>query len=192
VLLTDGGVVKVTDFGLSGGQMLTAAAAGGGTTVVRGVGGTPAYISPEQADALAQARAGIPGHPAWLTRRTDVWSWAVSVLEMFAGERTWQWGQAAAGALEDHLAGGPPDGLPPMPAGLADLPRESLRADPDRRPHDFGTVARRLAAIYQDATGSAYPRQDPGNLELQAGCARALPCAWPTGRHRRRIRRWRH
>ena len=37
-------------------------------------GMTPAYCSPEQQSGTH------------LTRRTDIWSWAVSVLEIFAGE----------------------------------------------------------------------------------------------------------
>src|SRR5437763_229437 len=80
------GVAKVTDFGLAKAQ---AAARGGGLT--------PAYCSPEQA-------AGRP-----LTRATDIWSWAVSVLEMFAGEVRWPAGQVAGAALEAYVAGDPGD-----------------------------------------------------------------------------------
>ena len=169
VLLTGDGVAKVTDFGLSGGRASAeVVAAGAGTTVVRGAGGTPAYLSPEQADAMALARSGAqPAGASWLTRRTDIWSWAVSVLEMFTGERTWQYGQAAPAALQDYLAG-PPAGIPPMPGGLATLLGECLETDSARRPHDFAGVAGRLTSIYQSATGNPYPRQDPGSLDLNA------------------------
>ena len=44
-------------------------------------------MSPEQAD----------GRP--LTRRTDLWSWGLSVLEMFNGGRTWRNGPDAKSAL---------------------------------------------------------------------------------------------
>jgi hypothetical protein len=38
-----------------------------------------------------------------LTRRTDIWSWAASVLEMFLGERIWFDGTLAGLACEDYF-----------------------------------------------------------------------------------------
>lgn len=173
LLLTPDGVAKVTDFGLASSRVLELLPAAGGaadvSTVVRGVGGTPAYFSPEQAEAVAQAKAGVPaGERTWLTRRTDVWSWAVSVLEMFAGERRSEFGQVAAVELESYLAEGPAAGIPAMPAALASLLGECLRADPDARPHDFGEIADRLVDIYQDSTGTPYPRRRPDSVDLRA------------------------
>ena len=63
---------------------------GSGTMIVNGQAYTPAYCSPEQ-------KTG--GN---LTRRTDIWSWAVSVLEMFMGERLWQDGTIAGYACEEY------------------------------------------------------------------------------------------
>jgi WD40 repeat protein/serine/threonine protein kinase len=57
---------------------------------------TPAYRSPEQAK----------GQP--LSRQSDIWSWAVSILEMFAGKVFWESGEKAIEALESFLAGGQP------------------------------------------------------------------------------------
>ena len=168
VLLTGDGVAKVTDFGLAGGPVLEVAS-GGGSVVVRGTGGTPAYYSPEQAEAVAQARAGALGQRSWLTRRTDVWSWAVLVLEMFTGGRTWQYGQDAPAVLEEHLAARPRPGIPAMPPALAGLLRECLQANPAARPHDFGQIAGRLAGIYRQATSGPYPRQEPRQVDLRAG-----------------------
>lgn len=173
LLLAPDGVAKVTDFGLASRRVLEVPPGAGGvadvSTVVRGVGGTQAYFSPEQAEAVAQARAGLPvGDRTWLTRRTDVWSWAVSVLEMFAGERRSEFGQVAPEELESYLAAGPVAGIPRMPGGLAELLGECLKADPEQRPHDFARIADRLIAIYQHATGTTYRRRPPEPLDLRA------------------------
>ena len=51
-------------------------------------GRTEAYCSYEQADIAAKRKAGVPREKCQkLTRRTDLWSWAVSLLEMFKGNR---------------------------------------------------------------------------------------------------------
>ena len=83
----------MTDFGLSRARSMTMADGEDptGTIMVDRVGMTPAYASPEQAAGQS------------LTRRTDIWSWAVSVLEMFTGEATWPMGAAAGLALETYL-----------------------------------------------------------------------------------------
>ncbi len=54
-------------------------------------GYTPAYCSPEQKDSRK------------LDLGTDLWSWGVSVLEMFQGGVTWQSGKFALEALETYL-----------------------------------------------------------------------------------------
>ena len=90
-LMWDDGTLKVTDFGLAGARQkagLADMAGAMGTVMVSTGGMTAAYCSPEQAAGRA------------LDRRTDVWSWAVSVLEMFQGEVTWELGSLAAEVLE--------------------------------------------------------------------------------------------
>jgi len=170
VLLTPDGTAKVTDFGLATARPLEVTAEGGsGSVLVAGAGGTEAYFSPEQADAVAQARAGTPPEERTrLTRRTDVWSWAVSLLDMFTGEPS-HYGVAAPAVLAQYVQeGSQRDGPPPMPAGLVALLRECLAQDPAERPHDFEQVAARLAALYREATGAEYRRQKPEAVDLQA------------------------
>jgi WD40 repeat protein len=155
VMITSDGVAKVTDFGLAGARVAAAPVAtptgAGDTTAMAagGAGGTPAYMSPEQ-------WAGQP-----LSRRTDTWSWGLSVLEAFLGQRTWQVGPAAARALEDALLGPPVDGLPPMPEAVAALLRRCFTADPDGRPHTMLDAAAALIAVYEAELGRAYPRSRP-------------------------------
>jgi predicted Zn finger-like uncharacterized protein len=159
VLLTDTGVAKVTDFGMARARGGTdGGAAGDGSSVFVTAGGlTPAYCSPEQ----------VRGEP--LSRKTDVWSWAVSILEMFTGAATWSAGYLAADVLEDYLArDGRGRRLPAMPAGLAELLRRCFRREPEERPGDMVEVAAVLLGLYREATGRAYPREDPAAAQALA------------------------
>jgi WD40 repeat protein len=157
VMLTPGGIAKVTDFGLANSRtmtaMLTAQLKAGGITtlMVEGSGAmTPAYCSLEQANRET------------LTRRTDLWSWALSILEMFQGEVTWVTGVVANYTLEQYLQDGPPNSyLPKMPNQLASLLRHCFQENPDDRPHNMQEVASELQRIYQQVVGLAYSRQEP-------------------------------
>jgi WD40 repeat protein/serine/threonine protein kinase len=155
VMMTPEGAAKVTDFGLARARAMAPSTEGAkGTVIVQRVGMTPEYASPEQS-------AGQP-----LTRRADLWSWAVSVLEMFTGEVTWPSGSAAGGALEGYQAMSPEDGsIPRMPEDLAALLRRCFQEEPEMRPHDLGEIAGELGAIYQKNIGGGYPRQAPRPLE---------------------------
>jgi WD40 repeat protein len=152
VLLTAAGVAKVTDFGMArargGGGEVGAGDAGQSVLVTAG-GLTPAYCSPEQ------VRGDL------VSRKTDVWSWGVSVLEMFTGAATWSGGYLAPAALDAFLSSaGDPD-LPRLPPALADLLRRCFRQDPDERPRDMLEVVAALEEIYREATGSRYGREAP-------------------------------
>jgi len=160
VLMTPDGVAKVTGFGLAKARAAAGEQpeAGGGQSILVSSGGyTPAYCSPEQA-----ARQPV-------SLKTDIWSWAVSALEMFTSEVTWLAGQVAAEALDAYLEMGPPNAaLPSMPPALADLLRQCLRQQPADRPASMAEVADQLLGIYVAETGRAYPRQQPKAVELRA------------------------
>jgi WD40 repeat protein/serine/threonine protein kinase len=152
-LLWDDGTLKVTDYGLAGARLKAGLPriSGGMQTVMVSMGGmTPSHCSPEQA-------AG-----EMLDRRTDVWSWAVSVLQMFQGGVTWQTGSLAAGALEAFLKhGGKEEGIPGMQADVADLLRWCFRSNPADRPRTLDDCAKALGAAYEGASGKAYCRAKP-------------------------------
>ncbi|CAM5515687.1 hypothetical protein GCM10010329_65300 [Streptomyces spiroverticillatus] len=160
VLLDTAGTAKVTDFGLARTRPVTAPAPDGtpGLSVpVPGGGLTPAYASPEQAT----------GRP--LGRRTDIYSFAVSVLEMFTGGVTWMLGAVAGEALAHYRTAGPPDpDLPPMPDYLHTLLARCLDERPERRPASMNEVAGQLARIYRRLTGAPYPRPAPTAADLRA------------------------
>ncbi len=151
----DVATAKITDFGLARARDLAATlspdAPPGASVLVPGGGGlTPLYASPEQA-------AGDP-----VGRRTDIYSFAVSVLEMCTGEATWMAGPVAGAALAARRAG---DAVA-IPPTLGDLLERCLRQDPTDRPRSMTDVATDLIAIYQDVTGHAYPRPAPVMADL--------------------------
>ncbi len=152
VLMALDGTAKVTDFGL----------------VKAGKGMTPAYASPEQAESQ---QSGLE-----VTPRTDMWSWGLSVLEMFAGSHFWvnpdlpdyAWGVVAPHALE-HFLSEPSEesAVEEMPDRLAGLIRQCFDATPSKRP-DALDAARQLLEIYQAVTGKSYHRRMPKEAEQHA------------------------
>jgi len=164
VLLDDDGTAKVTDFGLAkaravgGARPATEPSSAADVSVLVSAGGlTPAYASPEQA----------MGRP--LSRRTDIYSFAVSVLEMYTGGLTWMSGLAAGHVLAALRTDGPGrPGPPPLPDALAELLEHCLRRDPAERPGSMAEVAEAIARIYRDTTGGDHPRPVPVAAELRA------------------------
>jgi len=138
-LMTSDGRLKLAGFGLLGGK-----------------GYPTAQAAPEQ--ELGQA----------VSPRTDIWGWGVTVLEMFTGKVRWGAGSIAASVLESYLQEASPEGIPPMPAALAELLRQCFQDDPDQRPASMDEVAERLMRLYEQETGTPYPRPKPQALELRA------------------------
>jgi WD40 repeat protein len=172
VLLTSDGIAKVTDFGMAKAKPLGARSVSEETTstltyasgsepnstiLVSAGGLTPAFCSPEQ----------VQGRP--VSRKTDVWSWGVSLLHAFAGSASWSAGYLAAAVLADYRERGPAEEiLPPMPPPLAELLERCFRANPDERPRDMLEIIAELQRLYAQVTGHAYRRLSP-----QAAKARA-------------------
>jgi WD40 repeat protein/serine/threonine protein kinase len=160
VLLSADGLAKVTDFGIAQARAKSMAHTGtpfvfenGQETksiLVDTLGLTPAYCSPEQAAA----------NP--VSRRTDIWSWAVSILEMFTGRKTWKNGTLARDGLHEYRATGAANStIPPMPAPLSDLLDRCFIEDPEGRPRDMRVICDELIEIYRKSTGQAYSRSEP-------------------------------
>ena len=163
-LLTEDGLVKVADFGLarararSGGEQIAGRAAAGddGWLLVSSGGLTPAYCSPEQATG------------AQLSRATDIWSWGLSVLEMFAGQPFWARtgdqapGRLALEALEQYIAHRRANpALTEIPKAVADVLRKCFHRDPRSRWASMADAAQALARAHRDLVGTPYTRTQP-------------------------------
>ncbi|MBM3878808.1 MAG: serine/threonine protein kinase [Verrucomicrobia bacterium] len=160
VMMSPDGTAKLTDFGLARARVVTAepaAAAAGRSLLVSAGGYTPAYCSPEQANRQP------------LSRKTDLWSWAVSVLEMFVGEVCWQSGVAAPEVLKQvaqlRIQG---VALPEMPEALRVLLGECLTSDLEGRPSGAGEVSRRLLDLYHREVAEEHPRPEPAPAESRS------------------------
>ena len=156
LLLTGEWFAKVSDFGLAKARtmlsfpdaMATDPETDENATMVSPGGGrTPAYCSPEQAAAQL------------LTRRTDIYSWAVSVLEMYLGDKPWAHGRELTGPLVGAVCRDYFDMCTerPVPEALQELLAKCMETDPDDRPQNFSEVEDTLLKIYRDETGSRYP-----------------------------------
>ena len=155
LLLTKSGEAKVADFGLAQarahltvleGELTMNENPNSGRTIISPSGGyTPAYCSMEQMDGKA------------LTRRTDIYSWAVSVMEMYIGSRPWANGVVAGLTCQSYFDGT----RVPVPEALKELLAKCMDAEPENRPHDFAEVEAKLHEVYRAETGADYPRPVP-------------------------------
>ncbi len=160
VLMTVDGIPMVTDFGLArarlhaadGSFVSPASPPDGQSFLVSSGGMTPAYASPEQ-------RAGQP-----LSRKTDIWSWGVSVLDMFMGGVSCPHGGHIAedvlkDFVEDRQAA---EGLPDLPADVADVLHKCFLKDPAARWASLDGAAQSLIQVFEGTTGREYSRKAHG------------------------------
>lgn len=140
----------VSDFGLARARAATGERYEpelGRSILVSSGGYTPAYCSPEQVSG------------GKLDRRTDVWSWGLSVLEMFQGGVTWQSGRVAAEALDAYLEhNGEEENIPAMPVELAEVLKNCFHQDPARRYQKLDVLVNWLPSLYLAKVGTEYLR----------------------------------
>lgn len=157
VMMTQKGAAKVTDFGLasvkrkvtSGRETPTGSAEAGGMT--------PAYCSPEQ--ALGKR----------VTLATDLWSWALCILESLIGDIVWENGPQAPEVLEKIIRTGLPNKrLPALPSVLLDVLQACLQETPGARPKTMLEAAAMVQKAYKQAFGTAYPHDYPQTIGSRA------------------------
>jgi serine/threonine protein kinase len=158
VLMTADGVPMVADFGLARARQVAPCSTDDSpphiqkqhSILVPGAGlMTKEYASPEQ-------RAGKP-----LSRKTDIWSWGVSVLDMFMdGVSCPHGGHIAADVLEAFMAnGGQDEGLPKMAAEMADILRKCFAREPAQRWTSLDAAVEAAKGLFHRSMGRAYMKQ---------------------------------
>jgi serine/threonine protein kinase len=162
LLLWSDGTLRVTDFGIARaragiasqssaanppGQVERAAATDDHrlTTLYTAGAMTPAYCSPEQF-----ARTSV-------SRRTDIWSWGITVLEMFAGRPLTleRGGQSADEIFRTMSHNGS------LPGDVAVVLARCFQRRPADRWANLAEVAEELVALYGARLGRPYPRAWP-------------------------------
>jgi eukaryotic-like serine/threonine-protein kinase len=161
--LLDFGIAKVTGGVVPGGPTLTQT----GTLI-----GSPEYMSPEQAYALAD-----------VDERSDVWGFSVVLYEMLAGGTPFR-GETVTSILRSVVQDEAPE-LAHVDPALADIIRRGLTKDRDARPASIFEVGRELAlwlssqGVLEDVTGASLEAKwlgraaDPSQLASGASTPRA-------------------
>ncbi len=152
VLMSKTGTAKVTDFGLASARIQLAQLTGKDTSdMLASAGGmTPAYCSPEQ------------HRHEQVSRKTDIWSWALCVLEMLAGGVVWSNGPDAPNELIRIYREGPShEAAPRMPPSLLELLTWCCQPNPSDRPEDMMAVAGVLRNIHNDILDKPYEAEPP-------------------------------
>lgn len=156
VMMTTDGEAKICDFGLarlkpSRSCPLTSHPQ---KTLLVSVGGlSPLYCSPEQAN-------GMP--VSW---RTDVWSWAVMLLEMLFREPYWEFGFLARDFFVQATASLKTFTNLRIPPRLTRLIEKCLSIAPAERPNGMIRVAEELENIYLECVGRPFGRKAFSRIE---------------------------
>ncbi|MBN1297849.1 serine/threonine protein kinase [bacterium] len=166
IMVSSNGIARITDFGIARAHGIweDLSVARPGQTheaipahfpgrplpgLVSSDGMTMAYCSPEQSMRKR------------LDYRTDMWSWGVSVLQMFIGRVAWFCGAFIRSVLEKAMTRPLDDMVQPLPQSVAAVLARCFEDEPDRRWPDFQSIANEMTVIYESVLGRPYMRLQP-------------------------------
>jgi WD40 repeat protein/serine/threonine protein kinase len=171
IMISKEGLVKITDFGIARARALTDSAEpkdaaarlanaavrveNGRTVYVTALGYTKGYEAPEQSNGRA------------VSRRTDIFGFAVSILETIIGRKCWLRGMDAKRCL--HCLGRHPENgkLPASDISeLLALLNRCIEERPEDRPKDFSQVEAELLILYRRYTGREFNLAAPLAADL--------------------------
>ncbi|MDX1964805.1 MAG: serine/threonine-protein kinase [Pirellulales bacterium] len=164
VLVAADGSPRLADFNVSFSSKVA------GITPATFFGGSLAYMSPEQLEATNPQSARQPEE---LDGRSDIYSLAIMLWELLAGQRPFaeqalsgNWQELLSQLTEMRQRGIPPEQwrqLPaPLPAGLAELLSQCLAPAADQRPATAATLARELELCLQPAARQLFHPRTTG------------------------------
>ncbi len=153
LFLTEGGHLKILDFGLAKLVSSQDSVFSDARTLTRGTSagvmmGTVGYMPPEQVRGLA------------VDQRSDIFAAGAVVYEMLSGKRAFQ-GETAADTIEAILNRDPPalaEANPAVPPAFERVVRRCLEKNPNERFHSVRDVAFALEAISDMPASSASGR----------------------------------
>jgi len=163
-LLTSGGVLKITDFGIASGLAKPGVKTDEGGNVPKeeedGPAGTPAYMPPEQ-----WSNHHGPSGP-W----SDIYSFGIMLYELSCGRRPFGTGGEPLMVLKaKHLAEEPKNPLEfnrEIPLPLCDFILKCIAKKPEERFRYAHEARDELTGIYEKIAGTPYPRKKQEETEI--------------------------
>lgn len=147
-MLTRGGQLKISDFGLAKASWTRDLKIKGGADLPMGITGaggalgTISHAAPEQMMDAASVDA-----------RADIYSFGIMLFEMLTGELPFR-GETLNEVVSQHLSAPPPR----LPIGPLDtIVQACLAKQPEQRPATFSDLRARLAGVYGELLEAAAP-----------------------------------
>lgn len=156
-LVIDPGAVKLMDFGIAGGKVLTRLTMTGARV------GTPVYMSPEQARGLK------------IDHRSDIYSLGLVLYEMLTGQTAFKGGYEAIVHQQVFQTPPPPRQLNlDIPKKLDNLVMDMIAKDPDERPRLTEVIEILEAGNFDDNTVADLPSRIIITVSARQGILRIL------------------